>query len=191
MYYFNLGKDFIIGHVAQTRLFFCLILVALVSCSSFPKDDIVFKSSAAPGVDFDDYKRFSWLSSSIIVNDPNGFWEPPEIDADQETKLTIDKTLRRLGYIETADDPDFLVVYSAGINMEALEFNRDTEFGVNTVSNTPKAALSIIFIDAETERPLWIATAMGDLHNHVEAGVAKQRIHYAVESMMDSLPWVK
>lgn len=169
-------------------LTFAIVLFLVSACSHFPKDDISFRSDSDPKINIAEYKTFSWLAAAMVVNDPYGLWEPGQLNADAEVQFALNKGLRDKGFTETATEPDFVVLYAAGINMEALELKPDSEFGKNVVLNVPKAALSVILIDAKTEQPIWLGTATAELKQAVETSVAKQRIHYAVEGILKNMP---
>lgn len=160
----------------------------LSACSSFPKDDIQFESMSAPKVNVGAYKSFAWLATATVINDPNGYWQPQELNAEAEVHFALNKGLREKGYIETAEKPDFVVLYATGINMQWLEFSQDKELGKEMITNVPKAALSVVLIDVETERPIWIGSAKGDIQQGMDSEIAKKRIHYAVEGILKSLP---
>ena len=67
------------------------------------------------------------LDTAQIVNDPLGKWEPPGFDADAEIKFLIDRELRKRGMSQNSIDPDLVVVFAAGIDMDALELKVDPE----------------------------------------------------------------
>ncbi len=166
----------------------CLLLSA---CSSFPKDDIVFKSASAPDINWDKFKTFTWLAEADIVNDPQGYMKVPSFDVSAELQFALSSELRDKHYIESKSNPDFAVIYTTGIDMEALEMDASNTDTKPLAKNVPKAGLSVIFMDMHSRKPIWIGAAMADFHQEFATEVAIQRLHYAVESILDTVPDAK
>ena len=163
-------------------------LIMLVSCSSFPKDDISFESMLAPEANIPEYKTFAWIASETELYDPQGYWQASGLNAKAEIIDAVNKGLDKSGFVEVRQNPDFVVLYSAGINMQWLEFKKEPITGKKVVTHIPKAALSIVFIDVKTELPIWLGSAQATLHKDMPVEIAKKRIHYAVQGILKTLP---
>ncbi|NIN61067.1 MAG: DUF4136 domain-containing protein [Gammaproteobacteria bacterium] len=164
-----------------------ILAVFIAGCSTFPKDDIQIQSEADPKVNFSGYKTYAWLGAVGIVKDPQGQWEPPQFDADSEITLQINNALRSRGMREDDANPDMLVAYALGIDMEALQAKQDPETDFETLENVPQAGLIVLLIDPETEFVTWVSIAIAEYKN-LEPEVAKLRIKYAINEMFKGLP---
>jgi len=166
---------------------FSWVLMALVGCSAVTKD-IEVSAEADPKVSFSGYKTYTWLGAAAIVFDEAGRWEPPAYDADTEIKFLIDKQLRSRGMSESTSSPDLVVAFAAGIDMDNIEFVKNSDTKLETLKNIPKGALMIILVDANNGQPLWVGAAAADLQENVDVATAKVRLEYAVNEMFKKLP---
>ena len=62
-----------------TSLAFIMLLTA---CTSTPTKDIKVDAEADPKASFSGYKTYAWLASAQILFDPDGQWEPRNVDLD-------------------------------------------------------------------------------------------------------------
>lgn len=172
----------------KNRILLIFVMVGFIAgCASFPKDDIQVETEADPKVNFSGYKTYAWLGSVGIVNDPEGHWEPPQFDADAEIVFLIDSALRKRGISEVSDNPDMLVAYVLGADMDALKVKQNPETKITSLENVPQTGLIVVLIDPETEFATWVGIATGEIKN-LEPDVAKKRLEYAVNSMFKGLP---
>lgn len=170
------------------RILSAIVLVTFIAgCSTFPKDDIQIQSEADPKVNFSGYKTYAWLGAVGIINDPQGQWEPPKFDADAEITFQINNALQKRGMTKDNLNPDMLVAYALGIDMDALQVKQDPETDFETLENVPQAGLIVLLIDPETEFVTWVSVAIAEYKN-LEPEVAKLRIKYAVSEMFKGLP---
>lgn len=166
---------------------FSCVLMALVGCSTVTKD-IEVSAESDPKASFAGYKTYTWLGAAAIVFDEAGRWEPPKFDADTEIKFYIDKELRTRGMSESTANPDLVVAFAAGIDMDNIEFVKNSETQLETLKNIPKGALMIILVDANSGQPLWVGAAAADLQENADIATAKVRLEYAVTEMFKKLP---
>ena len=166
---------------------FSMLLLLLTGCSTVTKD-IQISSEADPKVSFSGYKTYSWLGAAGIMFDEAGRWEPPAFDADTEIKFYIDRELRARGIAESGSNPDLLVAFAAGIDMDNIEFVKNEKNELETLKNIPKGALLIILVDADTGLPIWVGAAAADIQDNVDTETAKVRLNYAVTEMLKKLP---
>ena len=167
-------------------LFGVMLLVS--GCASSITSDIVVEAEADPKANFKGYSRYTWLGSAAIVYDPKGKWEVPNFDADSEIKFHIDTELRARGMTEDSLDPDIVVVFAAGIDMESMEFDIDLESNLATLENVPLGALTIILMDAKTGLAIWAGSATAEIQESPGEEVIKKRIAYAVRTMFKKMP---
>jgi len=118
-----------------------------------------------------------------VVNDPNGNWEPPGFDADAELRFLINQELRDKGLKEVSRQPDLLVAFAAGINMEVFKINMQPGSEMYTLTNVPKGALVVVMIDSNNRNPVWAGSAVGDVKTGRPSNEVSQRLAYAVKTM--------
>ncbi len=155
-------------------------------CATVTKD-IKVDAETRAGADLKAYRTYAWIGSAQIINDPRGQWEPPQLDADAEIRWLIDRELRKRDMIEVARNPDLLVGFAAGINMEALELVADPKTGTDSMQNVPKGALVVVLADAATRVPVWVGTAVGDIQEKPSVETARKRLDYAVTKMFQKI----
>ena len=129
----------------------CAVLILLGGCASSMTSDIEVGTETNSKIDLGGYKTYSWIGSAAILHDPAGRWEPPNFDADAEIMFLIDRELRARGKSETRVDPDMLVFYGAGIDMESVDIKIDPETEMEEFSKVPRGALLVVLVDTETE----------------------------------------
>ena len=172
----------------KNNLFIVLVFSVFVAgCASVTKD-IRVETEADPKANISGYSSYSWLGSAAILSDPEGKWEPPQFDADAEIRFLIDRELRARGMTESSANPDLIVAYAAGIDMETLKIEVDPESSLQTLTNLPMGALVIALIDAKTRVAVWAGVATAEIQKNPEQEVVKKRLDYAVTSMFKKIP---
>lgn len=160
-----------------------LFVLILTACASPLTQDIEVDAEADPRANLAGYKTYAWLGSAAILYDPKGKWEPPEFDADAEIKFLIDRELRKRGMQEVAVNPDMIVGYAAGIDMEALQLVEDKESKIQMLQNVPTGSLVIVLIDGNTGNPVWASAAVADVQQEITTEDVRKRLDYAVTQM--------
>jgi hypothetical protein len=160
-----------------------LLILFITACASPLTQDIEVDADADPKANLAGYKTYAWLGSAAILYDPKGRWEPPEFDADAEIKFLIDRELRKRGMQEVAVNPDMIVGYAAGIDMEALQLVEDKEAKLQVLQNVPTGSLVIVLIDGQTGNPVWASAAVADVHEEISTEDVRKRLDYAVTQM--------
>ena len=166
-------------HVALTAFLFLLI----TACASTLTQDIKVDAEADPKANLAGYKTYAWLGSAAILYDPQGKWEPPAFDADSEIKFLIDRELRNRGIKEVAVNPDLIVGFAAGIDMEALELVENKESKLQVLENVPKGSLVVVLLDGTTGIPVWAGAARGNVQQEISSDDVRKRLDYAVTQM--------
>lgn len=165
----------------------CLVLF-LAGCATVPVKDIGFDSEADPRVNFKGYKSYAWLGSAAILNDTEGRWEPPGFDADAEVMFLIDRELRGRGMSEIADDPDLIVAFALGVDMDALGLKKDADSSLEILRNVPQGDLVIALMDDRTMQVIWLGLATAEVQQKPDAASAKARLDYAVTNLLKRIP---
>jgi hypothetical protein len=165
-----------------------ILLVLVIGCATVPTKDIQIDAQADPKANFSGYQTYAWLGAAAIVNDPRGQWEPPSFDADTEIMFLIDSELRKRGMSETTTDPDLVVAYAAGIDMEALGLKVDPKTKMDVVKNVPQGGIVTVLIDSQSGFVIWVGVATGEVRDNPDAKTAKARLDYAVTQMFKRLP---
>ncbi len=165
--------------------------VILTGCvSTIPTKDIKLDSASDPKVNFGGYKTFAWLGSATIINDPSGQWEPPGFDADSEITFLINRELRNRGMSEITgvNNPDCIVTFAAGVDMETLELQIEPQTKIESLVKSPAGGLVIALVDAETGVIIWAGLAVGDVLETPDLATSKARLDYAVKALFKQLP---
>ena len=169
-------------------LLFASVVTLLAGCASIPTKDITVDAQADPKANFSGYKSYAWLGSAAIVHDAYGQWEPPEFDADAEIKYLIDSELRKRGMLQNSSDPDLIVAFAAGINMDVLELQMDPQSEMETLENAPRGGLLIALVDAESGFVIWAGIATANIQEQPDVKTVKARLEYAVKQLFLILP---
>jgi len=171
------------------KFIFTLVTLFLISgCASSVTKDIMVETDSDPKANLSGYTSYAWLGSAAIVFDEKGQWEPPQFDADAEIKFLIDRELRDHGMTEDSVNPDLVVAYAAGIDMDSMDIKADPESGIEALENVPAGALIVIMIDADTGLAIWAGIATADIQESPTAETTKQRLDFAVSEMFSKLP---
>ena len=166
---------------------FTACLVSGCASTTLTKD-IDVDTQAAPGVDINKFKSYAWIATAQILNDPQGQWEPRNFDADAEIRHLIDRELRKRNVSQVDRNPDMLVAYIAGVDMEALELKEDPQQDMEVLQNNPKGALAVLFISPVNGKALWAGVAVSNVEGKRSSEETKKRLDYAVSEMFRKLP---
>jgi len=169
-------------------LLFASVVTLLSSCTCTPTKDIKFDAQADPKANFSGYKSYTWLGSAAIIHDTFGQWEPPDFDADTEIKYLIDRELHKRGMSENSTDPDLMVVFAAGFNMDTLKLKVDPDTKKNILTNVPRGGLIIALVDAESGFATWVGVATANIQKQPDTKTAKARLDYAVTQLFEKMP---
>ena len=169
-------------------LIFAIVAMLLAGCASTPVKDIKFEAQVDPKANLSGYKTYAWLGSAAILNDTFGQWEPPQFDADAEIKYLIDRELRKRGMSENTTNPDLIVVFAAGVDMDAMGVKVDPKTKIDMLANVPKGGLLVAFIDSSSGFVIWVGLATGEVQKNPDAQTAKARLDYAVTQLFKRMP---
>jgi len=169
-------------------LIFAIVAMLLAGCASTPVKDIKFDAQVDPKANLSGYKTYAWLGSAAILNDTYGQWEPPEFDADAEIKYLIDRELRKRGMSENSTNPDLIVAFAAGVDMDAMELKVDPKTKINMLVDVPKGGLVVAFMDRASGFVIWVGLATGEVQENPGAQTVKARLDYAVGQLFKRIP---
>lgn len=170
------------------RLGSLALLVLLTACTTTPTKDISVDAEADPKASFSGYKTYAWLATAEILFDPEGQWEPRNVDIDAEVRFMIDSKLRKRGMSEVSSNPDMFVAYAAGVDMTALGLKENPETNQKLLANIPQAALIVALVDADSGFVIWLGEAVGEVQQQRDEATVRARIEYAINEMFRLLP---
>jgi len=163
-------------------------MLFVTACAMVRTDDIQIRAEVDSRVNFSGYKTYAWLGSAAILNDPNGQWEPPSFDADSEIKFLIDRELRKRGMNESNAQPDMIIAFALGVDMDSLELKVDRETKIEMLENVPKGALIVVAVDSSTGFVIWMGEAIANVQSQISTEEAKKRLDYAVTNLIAKMP---
>ena len=164
-----------------------VVLMLLTGCATVQTQDIKVDAQTDPRANFSGYKTYGWLGAAAIVNDPYGRWEPPQFNADAEIAFLINRELRKRGMSQTSVDPDMVVAYAAGIDMDALQLKVDPTTKMDMVENVPQGGLTVVLIDSDSGFVIWLGRATAEIQEDPDIKTVKARLDYAVSKMFKKL----
>ena len=83
---------------------------------------------------------------------------------------------------------DLVVAYLAGVDMTALELQKDPANEIDILKNTPKGALLVLLIDRARAATVWAGVAVANVQEKRSAEDVKKRLAYAVARMFREMP---
>ena len=170
------------------RLVLLFYVLWLPACSSL-MDDIHVDAKSDPKARLSGYKSYIWLDdAALLLNDPKGEWQPPDVDISQEIKSNIGIELEKRGILLNTESPELTVGFFIGVDMQAIELKYDPDFDVDILKNAPKAGLIVVLIDTTTNFVIWMGSVEADLHENISGDLVKQRVQYAVKQLFKLLP---
>jgi len=172
----------------KTLFTLCAVALLITGCASSVTKDIMVEAEIDPKTNFTGYASYTWLGSAAIVFDDKGQWEPPQFDADAEIQFLIDRELRKRGMSEDSANPDMIVAYAAGIDMDSMDIKIDPESDLVVLENVPLGALTVILVDANTGLAIWAGVATAEIQQSPSQETIKKRLDFAVTQMFKKLP---
>ena len=171
------------------KVFSALCLtIYLSACTTTATQDIKVEAQADPKVSFSGYKSYAWLASAEILYDPEGQWEPQNMDIDSEVRFIVNRELRKRGMTEVTANPDMFIAFAAGVDMTSLGLKENPESKEQVLANIPKAGLVIVMVDAQTGFLTWIGIAEGEAKAERSKEEIRTRIDFAVTQMFKRIP---
>ena len=148
-----------------------------------------------PTLDFGRYPTFAWDESAIIRADDvrlenNPFFEERLFEA-------VEREMNRRGIFLTESSPDLLAHYHLSVTNHVEVFGADPEFGAppaaygegTDVIQYKEGIFVLHFLDADTEKNLWLGWAQGNIGPALKDSVKMRKwVEEAVEKMFKDFP---
>ena len=165
-----------------------LALTVASACSTVPTKDIEIQTRADPRVNFSGYESYGLLAATGMIRDGEGRWAGPPFNIGQRVEYLIDQELGKRGIQKNSANPDLLVVYGIGVDMDNLDLKTDEKTDELHMENVPAGALIIALTDTQTGNVAWVAVASADIQENADEEMMQKRIDYAVSQMFKELP---
>jgi len=159
-------------------------LVTMSGCGTTTKD-IKVASKTSPKVNLSGYKTFAWLPVATILMDKEKTYEGRGFDVNDYMESKINKELLNADKTVSQTNPDFLVTYIFGADMDAMKEKVDDE-GKEILKNIPQVGIVAMCLDAKTLKVIWVASAEADVQKGSTDEASKARIDYAVSKMFSN-----
>jgi len=159
---------------------FVLATLSFNGCTE--TSDIKVKSEKSSKVDLKGYKSYEWFIAAQVVVDENNKFKGRGYDMDLYIQNSITKQLEKKGKVEATTDPDFLVSYVSGVDMDRVKEKVDKE-GKAYLENIPEAAIAVLVIDAHNGHLIWASVAEGEFQKDLSDEESMKRIDYAIKQM--------
>ncbi|MEM6672333.1 MAG: DUF4136 domain-containing protein [Planctomycetota bacterium] len=175
---------------ARVSLALALAAIAAPACQSVDHnyDDIVTRTIAGPRAVLGDSNTYAWAGALADVRDPDGRWTEPGFDIGTEITALVNRELGERGFVEVDVNPDLLVYYGIGIDMENVEMVQTNDDNPSHFQSIPKGAMAVTIAEASTQRIIWIGAAQGDIGQNRPMDVVRGRLDYAVDEMFERFP---
>jgi len=162
------------------------MVLLLGGCVTTPPDavkDIRVSDSTHPKARLSGFRSYAWVAAAAVVNDPEDKWSPSNLDVGQEIMFLVDRELGKRGMAKVTADPDVLLIYAVGVDMESLDVVKTPESGVEELKNVPKAGVLVIMVDPPSGRVIWVGGASGDIRDQPTVELTKERLNFGITEM--------
>lgn len=159
-------------------------LIAFSGCNSATKD-IKVTSQTSEMVNLKGYKTFAWLAVANVLVDKHEQYKSRDFSVNDFINTNIEKELLLAKKVKTSQNPDFLVSFIIGADMDAVKEKVNDE-GKEYLKNVPKAALVVLLMDTKTQKLIWAGTAEAEINKENSDEEAKVRLTYAVQKMFSN-----
>ena len=160
-----------------------LALAGVAGCVS--TSDIQVDNTQSEKADLDGYKTYQFIEGSGVAEDKETKKIMNSAKTAARIEALINQELMKKGKTPVAKDPDFLVAYLGGADMEAVKKKLDKS-GKEIIEKSPEAALVLMLVDADTGSIIWISTAEGEVKD-LPVEDRRKRLEYAVKKMLDGV----
>ena len=169
-------------------VFIVAALTALGACSTVPTKDIEIVTNADQTVNFGAFQTYGWLASTGLIRDAEGRWSGAPFNIGERIQYLVDQEFGKRGIQLNNADPELLVIYGIGVDMDNLDLKTDEKTDYLTATNVPAGSLLIVLVDARTGYTVWVASAEADIQDNPDEETMKKRLEYAVSNMFKELP---
>ena len=175
--------------ISRIAILAAAALAILSGCATTDAEfaDIDLITEVHPRFDLSNYGSYAWEGNASIIYDPEGRWEPPAYDLDDEVRFLVDSELREKGLVQSSTRPDLLASFGIAIQFEDLPFNRDPSEEMEVIDEVPQGALVIYLIDPNLGYAVWAGLAAADVDETPDNDLSRRRLQYAVSNLLSSL----
>ena len=178
-------RTILVGALCAALVF---VLSGCASTGGAEFSDIEVEVAANPDFDLGSRRTYAWAAAAAAVRDPDREWTPTGLDVGSEITFLVDRELRERDRSAVIEAPDMLAIYAVGVDMKALDVKVDEEDRTVRSETTPRAGLTIVLVDRESRRAMWIARAVGNLSAKPSVELVKRRLENAVRRMFAEFP---
>ena len=168
------------------------ILSGLSACASsqpaVDKSAITVEAESATGVNFSQFRTYSWAGAAAVIKDPDREWTAPNLDIGAEITYLVNRELRARGMIEVGSSPDLLVLYGVGVDMQAMQVVEPAGEDAHRIERVPTGGVLVVLADAQSREAVWAGGAVAEVLKKADPAVAKARLDYAITQMFKELP---
>jgi len=159
---------------------FVLATLSFNGCTE--TSDIKVKSEKSSKVDLKGYKSYEWFIAAQLLVDEDNKYKARGYDVDMYVQKAITKQLAEKGKVEDQTNPDFLVSYVSGVDMDRAKEKVD-EDGKAYLETIPEAAIAVLVIDSHNGQLIWASVAEGEFQKDLSDEESMKRIDYAIKKM--------
>ncbi len=160
-----------------------IMILGITGCVS--TSDITVDNAQSKKVNLDGYKTYQFIEGSGVAEDKATKKILNSKKTSARIEMLINSELIKKGKVPVSKDPDFLIAYLGGADMEAVAEKLD-KHGKEVIENRPEAAMILMLVDADTGSILWISTAEGKVKN-LPIEEKRKRLEYAVKKMLNGV----
>jgi len=159
---------------------------------------IVVDAHYTEGVDFSNYKTWTWIPSVSNASGSNRLDDPEFRDV---VGTAVQKEMFARGYAKTTENPDLVLnafVSMQKIDKKYIEENFDGVYapdyhaalpdGGSNKSSWDEGTLMLFIYDASKGQVVWYGTAQTEAAKHPVDGMWQKRMQGLVAQLLDSLP---
>jgi hypothetical protein len=158
-----------------------LMIIGFNGCT--PTSDIKVEKATSKKVDLRGYKTYAPLLAKGVLVDSQGIYSSKNMNLEAEINNMIKTELDKRGKEQVMSNPDFLVAYVAGVDMDVIRAKVRKQDQIQ-LTQVPAASLAILFIDAQTNALIWMAVSEGELRQDLDVEKTRKRLHYAIRKML-------
>ena len=161
-----------------------LLLVGFTGCA-VDTSDIKVKNVKSEKVNLDGYKTYLIMKDSGIINNTKKGSSSKMLDINVEIRKIINSELENKGKISVTNNPDFLVIYAAGSEIESVN-HKVNKNGNKIFDATPESVMALVLLDAKTGAVIDKSMAEGQAKGLPHDEMIK-RIKFAIKTMLNNL----
>jgi len=177
------------------RAALAILIIAVVACSQKGLDSrLIVEPKPVPGVDFTQYKTWSWGRQGEYVQTGIEALDAPEFRAGVGNH-TISE-MSKLGYTHVDGAPDMLLMFHVAVEERYDEVKMNPAYqgydmagaNVNSDDMWKEGSLIMFVIDAKSGQQIWGSTATAELDELADYETKKKRFNEVITKMLADFP---